>query len=173
MLITFHFLLISKLPAKLGILIFVSLGEKKWNLKGLSKFFNVMKLGSDKISSWFQVSISIAKRFPPVTHLPWRKEKGECLDFEEISPERVCSGNWGKSLAIFLTWKSCCAKIYISHWLFFFNCYKTKTKISLCFRKLLSLHISAVLTQTFAVQKATYPPRKCSIVRFQWVYIND
>lgn len=120
MLITFHFLLISKLPAKLGILIFVSLGEKKWNLKGLSKFFNVMKLGSDKISSWFQVSISIAKRFPPVTHLPWRKEKGECLDFEEISPERVCSGNWGKSLAIFLTWKSCCAKIYISHWLFFF-----------------------------------------------------
>ena len=64
-LITFYILSIN-LQNQVGVLMSISMGGGgEGNLKGFNKFFNLMKLGSDKIRSRIQISISIAKKIPP------------------------------------------------------------------------------------------------------------
>lgn len=67
-LITFYILSVNLQNHQVGVLMSISMGGGgggEGSLKGLNKFFNLMKLGSDKIRSRIQISISIAKKISP------------------------------------------------------------------------------------------------------------
>lgn len=95
--------------------------------------------------------------------MPYSLPQGamEHLHFEEISAVTARNGIWGRPLVVFLTWKTSYVKIYNTaepppSWLdFFMVTHETKIQIFLRSRKLPSGHIPAILTQTFAVQRAT------------------